>query len=111
MAHFGAYDTSNTTTGNTPLAANAEIILGPLQTDAAQRIAGSVFADQPGTLHIEQSFDNQFWDVSATYSVTANAGQGFEEDIIAPNVRIRYTNGGSNQGVLRLFTRTFTTGR
>lgn len=57
MPHFGTYNTSDATTGNTPLVANGVVTFGPMQTDMAQNIVGSIFTDQAGTLFIEQSFD------------------------------------------------------
>jgi hypothetical protein len=208
MSHFAAYNTSDSTTGNTVLAANQTLILGPMQADTAQQVAGSIFTDQSGTLYIEQSFDNgdpnegspaylttalttgggaitslavsatpaalligatvvttnsaqgapdgtntQQWilsapaskgatslsvtsqtpnfnypvgsavlaggfsfDISNSTTITAatpGTGQGasFSQTILAPYVRIRYVNGGTAQGVFRLFSRTFTTGR
>lgn len=89
----------------TALGSNGTITLGPGVTDRADRITGSVFADQAGTLYIEQSFDGSHWDVSTSISVTANDGNGFSEELVAPQVRVRYVNGGSAQGAFRLFSR------
>lgn len=111
MAHFGSYDTSNPQTGQAPLGGNVTVILGPMQTDHAQIIAGSVFADQPGTLYVEQSFDGTNFDVSWSSAITASAGVGFNETLLAPIVQVRYVNGATAQGVLRLFARTFVQGR
>lgn len=116
MAHFSSNDSSDGS--GVLLTANQQIILGPLQTDRAQKIAGSIFTDQPGTLYVEQSFDggNNF-DISSVYTVASSGGQvglsqgsGFEIDVIAPIIQIRYVNGGTNQGVFRLFSRTYTSG-
>jgi hypothetical protein len=60
MAIFAAYNTQDTTTGNTSLAANQTLILGPLQTGVAQEVAASIYTDQSGTAYIEQSFDAGF---------------------------------------------------
>jgi hypothetical protein len=80
------------------------------------QIVGTVFADQAGTLFIEQTNDKRaadpltassaVWDVQATYTVTASDGKGFLEDIVAPFWRIRYVNGSTNQGAFRLHART-----
>jgi hypothetical protein len=88
-----------------PLPANQTWDSTPLQPGLADSITGSVFADQPGTLLIEQSGDGVNWDISTSYSVAANDGKGFAENILLPNVRVRYTNGGTNQGTFRLFAR------
>ena len=102
MAHF-----SSTTTA---LNSGQTVTLGPFQTDRGQNITGTVFADQAGTLYIEQSFDGTNWDKSTSISVSASAGQGFTEAIIAPIARVRYVNGGTNQGTFRLYARAIQTG-
>jgi hypothetical protein len=106
MAHFSSYDTSDGTA--TPLAANGTTIAGPIQTDVYSQLCGSIFADQAGTLYVEQSFDNgAHFDISVPITVTANAGQSFNETIIAPVAQVRFVNGGTDQGVMRLFVRAF----
>jgi hypothetical protein len=87
------------------LAANGEYDSGVLVTDRADNISGSVFSDQTGTIFIEQSGDGQNWDISTSYTVTANDGKGFSEPLYAPYVRIRYVNGATNQGTFRVFSR------
>jgi hypothetical protein len=70
MSIFGAYNTQDTTTGNTVLAANQTLIIGPLQTGVAQEVAGSVYTDQSGVLYIEQSFDAGFGSGNANEQFT-----------------------------------------
>jgi hypothetical protein len=75
-------------------------------TDNAPSLGGSVFADQAGTIYIEQSGDGVYADISASYIVTASAGSGFIEDILLPYARLRFTNtAGSDQTVFRLITK------
>jgi hypothetical protein len=64
-----------------------------------------VFADEAGSLNIEQSADGTNWDLTETISVVADTGQGFKKDIYAPYVRLRYVNGGSDQTVFRIAAR------
>lgn len=72
----------------------------------ADRITGSVFADQAGTIYIEQSGDGGTnWDVSTSYALSAGASSGFSEEILLPYVRVRYVNGATNQGAFRIFAR------
>src|SRR5690349_2828147 len=71
-------------------------------TDRYSEIDGAVFADQTGTLFIEQSGDGTNWDVSTSYSITASDGKGFSEQIVLPFFRVRYVNGGTNQGTFRI---------
>ncbi len=118
MAHFASYNTSDSTAGNAPLTAGQQIVMGPIQTDHAQKVALSLFADQPGTLYVEQSFDGgNNWDVSGVYNVAASGGQttpgngiGIGVDILAPWIQVRYVNGSTIQGAFRLFARTYTSG-
>lgn len=92
--------------GNTtPLGANGTYTSDVKLTDRADSISGMVFADQGGTIYIEQSYDGQNWDISTDYAVTASDGKGFSESLLAPYVRIRYVNGGTAQGAFRIFSR------
>lgn len=68
--------------------------------DAA--IKGSVFADKPGTLHIEQSPNGEHWDVDTSYAIEANKGKGFYEPACGEFWRIRYVNGSEAQGAFRI---------
>lgn len=66
------------------------------------KLVGSVYADQAGTLSIQQSYDGTNWDVASDISVSASSGQGFDVAIVAPNQRLVYTNGATAQTVFRL---------
>jgi hypothetical protein len=92
-------------TSSAPLAANGTYTSRTLLSDRADKISGSVFADQAGTIYIEQSADGTNWDISTNYSVTASTGKGFSEDLLLPYIRIRYVNGGTNQGAFRITAR------
>lgn len=96
MAFTGTTDT---------LSANEVYTTGSLNTDRADSITGSVWADQAGTLYIEQSPDGQNWDISEEVTVTAGDGQGFSKSLYGPYVRLRYVNGGTDQGAFRLYSR------
>jgi len=89
----------------TPLAANGTWSSGQLQAELSDTITGSVFADQAGTIFIEQSGDGTNWDISTSYAVTANNGKGIQESILLPYLQIRYVNGASAQGAFRIHTR------
>jgi len=92
--------------GNTePLDANAEVIIGPHNTDRADYVSGMIFSDQDGTIFIEQSGDGTNWDISTSYPITANDGKGFSEPLFGPYVRIRFLNGAADQGAFRLFAK------
>lgn len=110
MAHFGSYDTTDEHSGDGPLQKEETRILGPMETNAAQNITGSIYVDQSGVLKIQQSFDQQNWDLSQNIVVQAKEGKGFDLPLIAPYVRIVYENGLTNQGIMRLFARTIIQG-
>lgn len=95
---------------STPLTAGSTYTSGNLLVGLADKVVGSVFADQAGTIFIEQSADGTNWDISTNYPVAAADGKGFSEDILLPQVRVRYVNGGTNQGSFRLWVRTTSSG-
>jgi hypothetical protein len=96
MAYFGT---------TSALGSNGTVTIGPRPTDRADYLSGMVFADQAGTIFIEQSGDGQNWDLSTSHPVVANTGQGFTEPLYGPYVRVRYVNGPTAQGALRIFAR------
>lgn len=89
----------------TPLAGNGTVILGPVQTDLADRITGIAWADVAGTVFIEQSINNTNFDLSTSIPVTANTGVAISVELVAPYVRVRYVNGAGAQTAFRLSTR------
>jgi hypothetical protein len=90
---------------NTPLSGNAVYLSPTMQTDRADYISGTAFADQAGTLYVEQSPNGSDWDLSTSYAILANTGKGFNEYLYAPYVRLRFVNGASAQSVFRLYSR------
>lgn len=120
MAYFGSYNTSDPNTGSAPLAANAAIDPIIIQTPMANTVGGTIASDQGGTLTASQSFDGVNWDgpvvftdadnsgtAGVDYLVVAGTPRAFTFDVIAPYVQITYTNGGTAQGYMRLFVRSF----
>ena len=87
----------------TPLGANASWTSAVDSDPATGRIVGSVYADQAGTLYIEQSPDNVNWDIVDSFSVSAGAGFGFSVEKVCPYARVRYVNGATAQTVFRLY--------
>jgi hypothetical protein len=68
------------------------------------QITGTVFADQNGTLIIEQSGDGMNFDSSVSLSVTADVGLGFEQDIVAQYWQVSFTNTSvTGQTIFRLY--------
>lgn len=93
MAYFGR---------NTVLGAGADVVIGQTLTDRHDNIVGMVRSDQAGTLHVEQSADGTNWDLDKSTPVVANTTLTFSEALIAPYVRVRYVNGGTQQGYFRI---------
>ncbi len=84
------------------LGAGAAYIGTAKNCSAYARLVGSVYADQAGTLYIEQSQDGANWDISQSIAVTASTPAGFTYEVLAPKCRMRYVNGAAAQGTFRL---------
>jgi hypothetical protein len=94
-------------TGYVPLQAKQELILGPMQTDKAEKIGGSVFSEQTGSIVVQQSFDGgEHWDIATEKSVTAKTAASFEVQVIAPLAQIKFVNGSTLSKEVRIFART-----
>lgn len=106
MIREAFYNTTDTGTGDLPLQQKETVTIGPIITTNAQNVVGTIFADQSGTLAIQQSFDGEHWDIDQTFAISASMGQGFEVPALAPEARLVFTNGSINQTVMRLFART-----
>ena len=87
----------------TALAASASWTSAVDSDPATGRIVGSVYADQAGTLYVEQSPNGTNWDVVDSFSVSAGAGLGFSVEKVCPYARVRYVNGATAQTVFRLY--------
>jgi hypothetical protein len=136
MAHYVGYNTEVKTSGSgtgdqnngpepfPPLKAHAEWKSQPVQTDFAEFITGSVYADQEGTLEIQQTFnypqdhENETkalekvgWDVVTTIKLKAEEKEAFQIFAIAPYFRLVYVNGGTEQTKFRVFARAQEKGR
>jgi len=87
----------------TPLGANASWT-SPVDSSLYTRyLCGSAYADQAGTLYVEQSPDGSNWDAVDSFSVAAGAGLKFSVEKVLPYARVRYVNGASDQTVFRLY--------
>lgn len=79
---------------------------GPaFSTDQYGRIIGSCFADEAGTLHIDQRNDGINWDVRSTIVYPASALTGFSVEVVANQARAVFVNGAVAQTVFRLITK------
>lgn len=79
-------------------------------TDTADTVTGSIFADQPGTLHVEQSGDGTNFDIDDAVAVTANTGAKINVTILLPYVRLRWVATGAQATVFRVFARLASSG-
>lgn len=86
----------------TPLAGNGVYTSATLMAETYDTIVGTVFADQAGTLYIEQSHDGTHWDFSSSNSISASTGEAISEVVVAPYFRARYVNGATPQTAFRL---------
>ena len=87
---------------NTPLGNAGVYTSATLMAETYDTIIGTVFADQSGTLYIEQSTDGTHWDFSSANSITGGTGEAILENIVAPYFRARYVNGATPQTAFRL---------
>lgn len=87
----------------TPLAAGITFDSGSINLSRAESITGSVFADQPGTLEIQQSGDGENWDITDTFDVQAGVGIPVNVPVVAQFFQVIYTNGATAQATFRLF--------
>jgi hypothetical protein len=65
-------------------------------------VQGVAFADQAGTLHVEQSTDGVNWDFDTSIAVVASTGKDFNVTLVAPYWRLRYVNSATPQGTFRI---------
>lgn len=89
-------------TETTPLGASGTFTSDTLDGLTYRRVIGKAFADQSGTLEIQNSDDGNTWDAVATVSVNGTDVSIFDEVIYARYVRFVYTNGATAQGTFRL---------
>lgn len=90
----------------TPLAASGTYTSLGAMSNREDRVVGTVFADQGGTLFVEQGYPDASgtvnYDVSDQFAITASDGKGFAVTLVAPKWRVRFVNGATPQGAFRL---------
>lgn len=84
------------------LAASATYTSDTLSLGAYDKIVGSVFTDQTGTLDINQSYNGTDWDVQSSITVNASTPTGYNIAVVAPYQQLVYINGATAQTVFRL---------
>jgi hypothetical protein len=78
----------------------------PFHIPWARYITGVAYADQSGTLYVDQSNDGTTTHFTESFAVTSGSGgsAAFLRRIYAPYVRVKFTNGGTLQGDFSLFS-------
>ena len=87
----------------TPLLAAAVYTTGTISVKNYDKIVGTCFADQVGTLHAEFSSDGTNWDGIESYTYTASLQLALNIDTSSLYMRLRFVNGGVNQGAFRIY--------
>lgn len=84
-----------------------EVILQSLQTEKSEKVTGSIYSEQAGTIFVEQSFDGEaHWDISSEVAIVAKTAKSFEVNVIAPLARVRFVNSSASEiKQLRFFAR------
>lgn len=89
----------------------ANLGIGATYTGAAfsieeyARIIGSCFADQAGTLYIDQRNDGTNWDIRSTIPYAASDLMGFSVEVVGNEARLVHLNGAVAQTAFRLYAR------
>lgn len=95
----------------TPLLANAVftgsahylVALGAGSTGASL-FGASFYADQAGTCEIDVSDDGSTWTLVSTLALTAGNTNDLTVRVRSAYYRVKFTNGGTNQGAFRVFS-------
>lgn len=95
--------------GTNDLLEGDEVWTSPaIKTNHASSVRGVVFSDVDGSLSIEFSVNGEDWDLVATpVAVTGGTGESFNEAVVAPFVRLVYTNDADDQEEFRLAANTY----
>jgi hypothetical protein len=107
--HIKHVDRSNATT--TPLGASETWTGEWIATTNYVQAVVDIVTDQSGTLFIELSADGVTVDHYHTYNILENTPEGhhYPSELELSFYRLKYTNGGTEQGTFRLFSTLFTT--
>lgn len=68
------------------------------------KVRVAAFADQPGTVNVQQSRDNITWRTTSSQAVLAGVAVTVEAIVVRRYVRVSYTNGATVQTVFELDT-------
>lgn len=68
-----------------------------------RNIVGTVYADEAGTLEVQQSPDGTNWDAVTKLDVAASTPTSFSVDVVGQYGRLNYTNGATAQTTFRLY--------
>jgi len=74
---------------------SATVTIPSVDCDRFRRVTGRIFADQGGTLVIEQSDDNLTWDTTFSNATVASTAFTYDQVVYLRFVRLRWTNGSA----------------
>jgi hypothetical protein len=89
-------------TYTTALAASGTYTSSSFDCINRKTVTGTVYADQAGTLNIQQSRDGSTYRSLTTIAVVAGTPQGFSVPVYSRYVRANYVNGATAQGAFEL---------
>jgi len=72
-------------------------------TGGASFFGGQFYADRDGTAYIDSSNDGTTWTVASTKALTATHTVDLNVPLRASYYRVRFVNGGADQGAFRVF--------
>jgi hypothetical protein len=90
---------------STPLGIAATYTGAAFSVEAYGKIIGVCFADQNGTLYVDQMSDGTNWDSRETMAYVAGDAMGFVVEVMGNKARIVFTNGAVAQTAFRLQAR------
>jgi len=99
---IGTVDAGNSTSA--ALLAAATFTGVALDVSAYTSVVVAALTDQSGTLQVQFSPDNVNWDSSLSFAVSANINEVHRITVTRQYCRVRFINGATNQGFLRLQT-------
>jgi len=87
---------------NVPLNASGDFESDIFTVSSSERITGSCYADQDGTLYVYQGMDGINFDFEQSYSYTSTEKLGFSVDVVCLYAYIIFVNGLTGQTEFRL---------
>lgn len=84
------------------LTGSATFTSSSIDVSTFDSLTGTIYSDQSGTLTIQQSFDGTNWDLQYQFAYSSTSSNAISVPVLAPNLRVVYTNGSVAQTAFRL---------